>query len=307
MPYHGPVLAGTGVLLKLVMLLASPLEIGGDCDCPSPEAIASRVAALAPAVDSARPPTFVEVSRAGGNVRLELRGGDGKVLASRVIEGAAGCEDLAAAAAVVIATWQNDLDPKAALGVDLPPTAPPEPPTPTLVASAPPLRPRPAMVGVGILASAADAHLAPGATVRASVDFERFGLGATLGATPPRTIDVGALPNAATWTRGWLGAGPELHSGAATRVEGHLHGLAGLLRVAGAEVPEPASDTKLDLGVGVGLGVSRWVGNAAVWFGVDLLAWPGRQQLIIQGLQDRGRLPTFDLQLAAGLALGRGR
>jgi hypothetical protein len=308
--YDGSVVAGFGILLHAATLFAAPLELGGDSVCPPIDTIAGRVAELAPGADAKGPVGFVEISRAGDRLRLELRGADGTTLSSRELDGAASCDDLADAAAVVIATWQNDLDPRAALAVELP--AEPARPGPTAVApvaSPPPPQQRRAQLGIGVLGSAVGGVVAPGASLRAAVDLDLpwLGLGAVLGATTAREVDVGTFSNAATWTRGWLGAGPEVHWGGTIRVEGHVQGVVGLLRVAGADVPDAASDTMLDLGVGGGLSVARWVGNAAVWLGVDALAWPGRQRLLIANRIDEGRLPRLDLQLAAGLALGRGR
>jgi hypothetical protein len=297
-------------LLHAATLFAAPLEIGGDSACPTIDAIAGRVSDLAPGGDTKGPVGFVEISRAGERLRLELRGADGKTVSSRELDGTAACDDLAEAAAVVIGTWLNDLDPRAALAVDLPVAPPPAPPVVAApVAPAPPRAVRPAQLGIGLLASAVGGEVAAGASIRGAVDLDVswLGLGAVVGATTMREADVGTYRNAATWTRGWLGAGPELHAGTTTRVEAHVHGLVGLLRVAGTDVPGAASDTMLELGIGGGVSVARWVGNAAMWLGVDVLGWPGQQRLLIQNLPDEGSLSRLDLQLAAGLALGRGR
>jgi hypothetical protein len=304
------VIAGVQILLHAATLLAAPLEIGGDSACPTIDAIVGRVTELAPGAAAQGPLGFVEISRSGEHLRLELRGADGKVLSTRELDGAASCDDLSDAAAVVIATWQNDLDPRAALAVELP--AERARLVPIVVAPVVPQQPppqRPAHVGIGLLASAVSGEIAPGASLRGAVDLDVswLGVGAVIGTTTTREADVGSFPNAANWTRGWLGAGPELHGGTTTRLEGHVQGLVGLLRVAGTDVPRAASDTTMELGVGGGVSVSRWVGNAAMWLGIDVLVWPGRQRLLIQNLPDQGRLPRLDVQLAAGLALGRGR
>jgi hypothetical protein len=307
--HHGPVIAGVGIVLQAATLFASPLELGGDSECPTIGEIARHLEAMPPS-EGPSAPAFVQVSSVEGRVRLELHGANGKVLASRDLDAAATCDDLAAAAAVVVATWQNDLDPKASLPVELP-AAPPAPaPAPAVVAVVeppPPPRPRGVLVGLGLLASAAEGAIAPGAKLRASVDVGPSWLsaGAVAGGTTSRAADVGDRAGAATWTRGWLGAGPEIHAGFAPRVEAHLLGLVGVLHVAGVDLPQASSDTMFDLGVGGGVSIVNWVGNAAVWLGVDLLTWPGRQRLIIQGLPDEGLLPTMDLQLSAGIALGR--
>jgi hypothetical protein len=305
------VIAGIGVLLNAATLLASPLEVGGDSDCPTAAEITRRVDELAPSEGPAAP-AFVQVSNVGGRVRLELHGADGNALASRDLDEAASCDDLAAAAAVVVATWQNDLDPKASLPVELPAEPTPPAPAPQVVAAVEPTPPPPprrrGLVGIGLLAAVADGAVAPGATLRASVNVgpRWLGVGAALGGTTSRAADVGDRAGAAAWTRAWLGVGPELRSDVTHGLQSHVQGLVGVLHVAGVDVPQAASDTMLDLGVGIGISATHWIGNAALWLGVDALIWPGQQRLILRGLPDEGRLPTVDLQVAAGIALGRG-
>jgi hypothetical protein len=293
----------------LALLSATGVEVDGDSTCPTVAALERRLEEVAPGTaTSGAAGTKVHVSRIEGGVRLELAGAEGQVLAAREFPATEACDDLAAAAAVVIATWQSDLNPQTSFGIE--PLAPKvEMRTPPVITARPaPAPPRPLFVGVGLLASTAGDHVTPGATVRVSVDLgpRWLGLGATLGATTPRTADVSNQPNAARWTRGWLGVGPELHAGRASRLEGHVQGLVGLLRVAGGDVAEPRSDMTFDLGVGGGVSVAHWIGSASGWLGVDGLVWPGRQRLLVGGAP-LGTLPHFDLQLVAGIAFGRRR
>jgi hypothetical protein len=293
----------------LALASSAGVELDGDSDCPTVAEIAQRLHEVAPATTGEAPiATVVHVSRVDGAVRLELAGAEGQVLATRDLPATEACDDLAAAAAVVIATWQSDLNPRTSPGVDLPATLPETPaPPPVITARPAPAPPRPMFLGVGLLASTAGGQVTPGASLRASVDLGPawLGLGGALGATTSRTADVTNHPDVARWTRGWLGLGPELHAGRENRLEGHVQGLLGLLRVEGVDLPDAKADTTLELGVGGGVSVAHWVGNAAVWLGVDVLAWPGRQSLSIVGTPDQGSLPRFDLQLAAGMALGR--
>ena len=84
-----------------------------------------------------------------------------------------------------------------------------------------------------------------------------------------------------------------------------VQALAALLRVEGVGLTTTASDSSTQFGTAVGVHVGRPWGNATPWIGADLLLWPGRDHLEVTGLADQGQLPRFELQLAAGLSLGR--
>jgi hypothetical protein len=85
----------------------------------------------------------------------------------------------------------------------------------------------------------------------------------------------------------------------------HAGGAVALLRVEGVGLPSTASDTSAQFGLGAGLRGMRGWNNAAGWIGLDLLVYPGRDQLNIGGLGDSGQLPHVEVQIATGLSLGR--
>jgi hypothetical protein len=305
----------SGALAALLWLVVAPggVELAGDATCPAPAAIAGRLAELIPAAPD--PPALeVVVSRTERSVRLVLRGPSSNELATRELAVEGSCADLAAAAAVVIAAWRADLNPDLTPSVTLPARAPAAPPAAAaaiVAARAAPVeapRPTPFAIGLGLVASETGGVLAPGAMLIASVGLGSGGLAldASASATTSRPAAVGSLPEAASWSRATLAAGPALRFGhASVRGDVHLQGLAALLRVRGVAVPNAASDTTAELGAGGGARAEVVSGTSAVWFGLDVLAWPGEQRLLIDNAAGRGRLPRVELVASAGISLGR--
>lgn len=311
---------GVGVLLLAPAFwqASAGLALTGDEECPSAVAIEQRLDEIVPAAPErapgAPPHPSVHLSRHDGRLRLALTRPDGGVIATRELHATEACDDLASAAAVVIATWGADLNPRTSPDVSLPPRPRPLSPHPSVaVAHAVPPAPAPALpliFAFGLLVSTTGGQTAPGAQLRATQDLNvpHLAVTASLGATTPRDAAVGDLGNAARWTRGWLAAGPELHFGrGTTRLEGHVQALVGVLHVAGVGLPTTSSDTTVELGTGAGVSVSRWLGNAAVWLGGDLVVWPAQQRLLITNVADQGMLPHLELRVGAGMSLGPAR
>jgi hypothetical protein len=85
----------------------------------------------------------------------------------------------------------------------------------------------------------------------------------------------------------------------------HAGGAVALLRVEGVGLPSTASDSSAQFGMGAGLrGLWAW-NTAAGWIGLDVLVYPGRDQLDVGGLGASGQLPRVEVQIATGLSLGR--
>jgi hypothetical protein len=297
-------------LAALLTLAPGALEIAGDTDCPAPADVARRLSDLLPA--SASPAARVVVTRTPATLRLVLVDASARELAARELAANGSCDDLAAAAAVVVAAWRADLDPDLAPAVRLPapPPAPPPPPQPAVsVRAEPPAAPpeRPFAVALGLLASVSG-DVVPGAALQATVGLHgRIGLDASLSDTTSHTAAVGALAGAASWTRPALALGPSFAFGAES-VRGHVHVelVGGLLRVRGVDVPNPASDSSLQLGGAAGGRLEVVRGSAsAVWLGVDVLGWPGDQRLIVKNLAGEGRLSSLEVVGSLGLAMGR--
>lgn len=329
----GPVLA-----LSLLWLAHVAIEITGDAGCPEPAAVSRNLTSLLPAVwtaaTSAAPgepgaasplPPSVRLSRtATGELEILLVGPDGRRRDEKRFEAAAGCDDLAAAVAVVIASWASEPALSLPQRVDLPRPAAPlsthEEPASVAGASAAvgssiavvvaPWRPSStAIFRLGAVASSTAGQWAAGLRAGSGVILwgDRWGLGAVAAATMPRSEAVGSVPGAGRWARGYLGIGPEvslLRSGAVT-LTAHLQGLLALLHVTGNGLENATSDTSLRFGTTGGIW-SAWQGWSSVWpwIGADLLFWPGRERLRVEGLAMEGAVPGLEAQIAAGLGIG---
>jgi len=302
-------------LVGLALVVALPLiEVTGDEVCPPPGDVRRHLSALLPMASDAATGAVVHnarVSRVGEKTRLELAGADGARIAERELDRSGSCDALAALAAVVIATWEADLDPRITDRVNLPP--PPRPATPAIVtasasAPSPPDAPVRFSLGVGLLAAVSGGQIAPGAKVIGSLAPGRghLGLDVALSAVTTRSEAVGNLPGAANWRRAALAAGPRYRFGdAAAMLDLHVDALAALLLVEGVGLAETTSDTSLQIGASAGIRATRAWGNAAPWIGVDVLVWPGHDRLEVAGQTTTGVLPRLEVQLALGLSLGR--
>jgi hypothetical protein len=290
------------------------LEVTGDATCPTPAEVAARLTEL-PSAAAPRPPDAgdaraarVIVTRNGPALRLVLLGPNANELAARELPGDGACEDLAAAAAVVVSSWQADLDPDLAPSVALP-ARPPPPPAPPVVARAAPTPPAPPHLlelGLGLVVSEVDGAFAPGAILEGSLGRGLLGLDASVLGTTTRTASVAGFPGVASWTRVTLAAGPALQqSQGNVRSNLHLQALLGVLHVRGVNITDPGSDTTAELGVAVGGRLSLVTGTSAAWLGFDVLGWPGEQRLLITNDPSQGRLSRLELVGSLGLSLGR--
>jgi hypothetical protein len=156
------------------------------------------------------------------------------------------------------------------------------------------------------MASVTGGRLAAGARLGGWIapDGWRLGLGMAASGTTARSESVG--PGEARWSRYVFAAGPDARFNVrGTMLGAHAQLLAAALRVEGAGLETNASGWTAQFGTGAGVRVGRSWGTAAPWLGADLLFWPGRDRLVIDGLTAQGELPRVELQLALGLSLGR--
>jgi hypothetical protein len=302
------------VALAVALALApGGIAIVGDATCPTPAEVAAQVAALGPATDATAPdgdaPTAKAiVARTERTLRLELVGPNSNALATRELPAEGSCEDLASAAAIVVAAWRADLDPDLAPQVTLPasPTTPPI----AIVRDAPPATraPTPFLLGLGLIASETGGALAPGAMLVGALGLGWRGLAldASVSGTTSHSADVGALSGAASWTRATFAIGPSLQlGGSGVRGDVHLQALGALLHVRGVGVPNAASDTTTEVGISAGGRVELVSGTTGVWLGLDAFGWPGDQRLSIANTNDSSQLPRLEVVGSVGISLDR--
>src|SRR5450432_3550025 len=299
------------VPLVVVALASSAFEVTGDSTCPTPAEVARRMDELLPAPTdvNATGAARVVVTRNGNALRLILLGSNANELATRELEATGSCEDLAAAAAVVVGAWRADLNPHLSPTMRLPAGALPPPPSPPILRATAEPAPRATTfaVGLGLVASETGGDFAPGAMLLGTLGLTRqVGLDASLSATRSRAAAVGTLPDVVSWSRATLALGPTLGLRRGRFLGSvHVQALAGLLRVSGVRVPNAAADTKAELGGAAGGRLELAGGRSAIWLGLDVLVWPGDQRLVIQNFNGEGHLPWLEVVATLGVAVGR--
>jgi hypothetical protein len=297
-------------LAALLALAPLGLVVTGDATCPAPADVARRLDGLIPATSEppGSPVGRVIVTRNGPAMRLVLLGPNANELATRELPIEGTCDDLASAAAVVVAAWQADLNPDLTPAVALPAKPAPAPVALAIAHAAPPTpASRRLELGLGLVVSDVDGNLVPGAVLTGAFGRGSFGLDASLMGTTSRTTAVGALATAASWTRVTLALGPAWQPRrGALRGDVHVQGLVGVLHVRGVNLANAGSDTTPQLGAGAGAKMELVTGTSALWLGVDVFAWPGAQRLVIENDDlDQGRIARLELVASIGISLGR--
>lgn len=277
------------MLLVPVALLLLALDVVGDSPCPTAREVAARLQPLLPAGASAETAHRVTIARGEAAVVIELRDGEGMVLASRRLAANASCADLAAAAAVVIATWEVELRGQGALNLVLP--AAPEPPTGPALS-----------VALGVFASRAGSSLGPAAEIELAVGprAARWQAFAALGGVGDHRVPLGQ--GAARWQRTSLAVGGRITAAGENLFAGAgLTGLVSLLRLAGEDFPTNRSDGAADLGVGAQLRFGFKYGGVSAWLGGTLDFWPVERELRTSGLPAVAQVPSFELLVGSGV------
>jgi hypothetical protein len=280
----------------LLVLLLAGIEVTGDTTCPTAAEIATRLAPLLPAQTQPSAAHRVTVRREPAALLLTLEQADGATMATRRLAASAPCADLAAAAAVVIATWQVELEGQGTIGLwlDAPP-APVPPPDP------PPRRPA-VSLGVAGHAARAAGDTAPAAGLEAVLGLGEGRGEAWLGLTGIGMHGVAHGPGRLTWSRLAVQAGARatVRSGW-LRADGGAGVGVSYLRLAGAGYDPDRTAAALDPGVTLSarLGVER--AGLYVWGGATLAAWPLTRELRVENLAAPRRMPRGEVLLSLGV------
>jgi hypothetical protein len=158
------------MIVALLVLGLAPLDIQGDCTCPTAAEVGQHLSRLVPRQESLQtdPAPHAYLSSGDGYVAVELLAPSGELLAERRLARTAPCAELAEAVAVVLAAWQAKLTPALATA------SVPPPPRPTIRVVAPPaeVASKPPLAfdaGIGVVSSIVGGQAAFGAGLRAVV------------------------------------------------------------------------------------------------------------------------------------------
>ena len=88
------------------------LEIGSDSSCPAPELVDAKLRDILGLARSERVAEVARLTHADGALRVNLESSDGRRLGERSLPLEGSCDELARAAAVVLAAWLSDVHPE---------------------------------------------------------------------------------------------------------------------------------------------------------------------------------------------------
>lgn len=292
-----------GVLLGLGLL--ATLRVTAEGACPTAAAVQARLQPLLPQLQDV-PPARAHLEPLDELLRVEVRSEDGALLTVRDLQRAAPCADLAAAAAVVIAS--------ALLSAPRTPALPqlsllPSPPPPARPVPPPVRRPPPQLdAGVALTVAAAGAGLAIGGAlvVHGAPVGRAWGFRLGLAGAALRREALGEA--GAGWTRAQLELGPRYRVRPGRFIiDAHAHAAAALVYVAGQGFAADYTDLGWDAGLGAGVRIGLPLRWAMPWLGVSATGYLRPQQLQVVGQSESGALPRFDAVLALGLSAGTWR
>jgi hypothetical protein len=268
----------------------------GTAGCPSAAGVAAELGRLAGSSASRGGTDRAEVDGEPTGLRVRLYRSDATLVGERTIETAADCGERAAAAAVVIATWEATLRSDVTLelhGVGAETTPPPPEPSRWSLSAA--------AHGVGV-ASAADAWTPGGAVDFQLAHARGFGLRGAIWGAGFRSQELGAESGRVRWARWAVGVGPSYQRAAGSVLLSLFGQLAvGQIFVGGEGFDRTFSDWSADIGAGGGIEVGLARAGLSPVLGVGAVVWPGSQQAVAIGVQDTVELPAVDMLVSLGL------
>ena len=280
----------------LFLLLAGAVEVESPSACPAAQAVTERLAVLLPATRDV--PDRARLSRSGDRLSLELRRADGTAIAWRRLDAQAACEDLAEAAAVMIATWETELEAGRTL-----------PPPPQLERESAPVDKSPAVevrrprggweLGVGFAASVANGVFLPGVIIDTETGSARWAARLAITATESQEEQLGM--GTARWNRLSFAAGPSFRFGL---VDVHAEAVGALVHVEGVGYAQTYDEYGFDPGIGVGLRFALRPAPLVPWVGASAVGWLRKEELRVVGVGGGVTLPAVDVLVSAGISFG---
>lgn len=280
-----------GAILSLGAALGA-LKVAGASTCPAPAAVAAQLHRMLPSEVKGELVALVEPAPRG--VRLELRSPSGESLESKLLEGQGACQELAAAAAVVVATWLTELDSGA--------LEPPEPARPPGPDRSPPETDLGFDVAAGVTGSLSETGVSLGVLLTTTLTPPGGGYGARLSvaALSPKAVRVG--PGVVTCQRFGLGLGAQRRLLLeAWRLDLSFEVAPALLALTGDEKAAAASTAAFDLGMWAGV---RAMSPPGLWVGLFGHGWLLPRGFSVEG--QSAEAPRLEVSLAAGISWASG-
>lgn len=297
----------------LLPLLAPQVVVRGEATCPSAQAVATHLTALL-AEGEAAPPDQAHVDVAADSMIVDLRRADGTRIAVRRIVRSGSCDEMAEAAAVVLATWETRMragwDGVQEIDIGAPPphaleVLPPAPPRPEQPARAEPSRGVPIDVGAGGMQSWSGSDAALGGYLELFLPVDRFVLHAGISGWGNHRVAFNQ--GIAVWSRvaagvgaGWVLDGRSLFAS----VHGDAWGA--LLSVRGEGFAVNRSQQSFDPGLSGSVRAGFRLGSLRPYAGGMIGYWPRPQGLSLQGDPSVPHLRQLETSVQVGLLFRMG-
>jgi len=270
--------------------------------CPSAAGVTAELGRLAGSSPNRDGTDRAEVDGESAGLRVRLYRSDGTLVGERTIETGADCGERAAAAAVVIATWEAALRSDVTLelhGVGAEPTAPPPEASRWSLSAA--------AHGLGV-ASAADSWTPGGAVDFQLAHARGFGLRGAIWGAGFHSQELGGESGRVRWARWAAGVGPSYQHAAGSIVLSVFAQLAaGQIFVAGEGFDRTSSDWSAAIGARAGIDVGLARAGLSPVLGAGAVVWPGSQQARVLGVDETVELSPVDMFVSLGLRWNPGR
>lgn len=281
--------------LTLLVTQGTPTLVSGSGKCPAAADVQAQLNRLVSGGDRQAESYSAHLVRERDTITITLEDVDAQIIASRTLSQKASCEDLVAAAAVIIATWEVELRGRGNLGLW-------QPVAPTLAAATTTTTPRWSIGGGFGYAFASDSP-APGLWLHAARRREqrRLQWHAAFATNHAYRITLGQ--GDAEWSRIGACVGPALGT-LSQRYPAELALLAGAswLSMRGVDQFKNKADFAVDPEVRLLVRMGVRLGNTVPWLAGMLVARPLQRTLALEpGTIERG-MSILEVGVIAGLS-----
>lgn len=301
-------------------LLAFVSLVEGE-DCPAPVDVAARVRTILHLSPEQQLSEGFAVERHEAGLYVALRNADSSLIGERTLPTLGSCDELAQAAAVVLAAWLSDVHPDFAGALPAPPVQPPAvppaqpeppPPRPASPPAAPPPAPPPAAgapqrrlhVLAGLGGDLTSGALAPALLLGASFGAEVSGLALSARALLTLAREEPLGPGQVSWRRWPVGIGPSLRLATGTWAFSLSAGPAAAWLVLGGDsFDRVATQNGLAWGGFGELLVSGRAYPFAPFGAVNVQLYPGNTTAYVSGLDLSWDLPPLSATVIVGVRL----
>ncbi|HVZ73836.1 MAG TPA: hypothetical protein VHJ20_15760 [Polyangia bacterium] len=308
-----------------VMALAAAsgpgLVVQGETTCPSSAQVTAALEGLVSTTTVAGASSdVVELKARAAAVNVRLVTGAGEFVGEKQLPPAAGCDERARAAAVIVAAWEARLRAGDAGNLDVPrapavaaaPSPPPprasEPPTIVRASLPPPRAPWLIAPGAAFVASAAGGDLVGGAVAELAAGPSdapwAVGVGGIAVDTHAMTVGTGQ----GSWRR--LGGVVDARADLRLRpfdLELRAGVLLTAMSVSGRGFSSASSSTLFDPGALAALRVKAHFGRLTPWAEAAAVLWPAGHTLYVEGTTASADLPSKEALISLGASFEVGR